>query len=265
MKTLITNLLTAAIIFSTIIIKAQSAGSISGYIYSANDSLSIPGANVLIDTGLKKYWANTDLDGFFKIKPIEPGTYSILITYAGSDSLRLSEIKVSSGFDTKIKKTFLTSKSLGETEIIADLGLIDEDGGMIIKLDKLVLDRIPAKGDMKAVLSYMSTDFYVSERSQNVLFRGSREGASAFYIDGIRSETMTLPGLGVGYMQIYSGGVPARFGDFTGGVIEVETKSYNDWLEEMNSKDLYVLYTDAPTIVSIAEFEKMKANQSTNP
>jgi hypothetical protein len=34
-------------------------------------------------------------------------------------------------------------------------------------------------------------------------------------------------------MQVYTGGVPAKYGDTTGGVIVVETKSY---LEEYNEK-----------------------------
>lgn len=229
------------------------SGSISGYVYNDNDSASIPGAHIIIDTGQKKYWAVSDNNGFFKIKPVEPGTYSALFSFSGLDSLKISNIKVTSDLDTYLKKIYMTSRNLPLVVIKFDYGLIDEDGGMITKVDALTMKKLPTRGDMKTVLSYMSTDYFVSERSQQVLFRGSREGASAYYIDGIRVEGMVLPGMGVGYMQVYSGGVPARFGDFTGGVVEVETKSYNDCVEERKSIDLYLKITEAPAIVTLPE------------
>ena len=143
----------------------------------------------------------------------------------------------------------MDSRNLQITEIVYDLGLIDEDGGMLTKMDHKQLEALPIKGDIKMVLKYTSSDYYVNENTRQVYFRGSRAGTSAYYIDGIRVEDMKLPGMGVGSVMIYSGGVPAQFGDFTGGVIVVETKSYNDCLEEREAMKRYLEYTDAPTIV----------------
>jgi hypothetical protein len=37
-----------------------------------------------------------------------------------------------------------------------------------------------------------------------------------------------IPGQAIGSLKVYTGGVPARYGDLSGGVIVVETKSYFD-------------------------------------
>ena len=37
-----------------------------------------------------------------------------------------------------------------------------------------------------------------------------------------------IPGLAVGSIKVYTGGIPSNYGDVTGGVIVVETTSYFD-------------------------------------
>ncbi len=249
-------LIAALMMLTPMVSFSQSSGSISGYVFNANDSLSIPGAYVIIKTQQKKYWATTDLNGYFKIKPIEPGSYSLLISYSGLDSMIIKNITVTGDRDTYLNKRFLTSKSLPPVEIVWKPELIDRGGGNVIKLGPKVTGTLPSRGDMVAALSYISSDYFVSDQTKQVHFRGSRAGTSAYYVDGIRSETMVLPGLGVGTMQIYSGGIPARFGDFTGGVIEVESKSYNDAKEEREARNIYVQLTEAPKTITVEKTQE---------
>jgi len=58
-------------------------------------------------------------------------------------------------------------------------------------------------------------------------------------VDGIKIQggNMSVPGRGVGSVSLYTGGVPAAYGDFTGGVIIIETKSYSDWLVEQRMRN----------------------------
>jgi len=39
---------------------------------------------------------------------------------------------------------------------------------------------------------------------------------------------VNIPGTSIGGVSVYAGGVPAKYGDTTGGVIIMETKSYFD-------------------------------------
>lgn len=245
-------------------INAQNLGSISGYVYNSNDSVAIPGANVFIKTGQKTIGTTTNLKGYFKLKPIEPGTYTVIISYVGLDTLSVVGTKVNANNDTYLKKKFMGSKNLRGVEITYDLGLIDEDGGTIHTMDAKTLEALPTKGDIKMVLRYTSSDYFVSEYTQQVYFRGSRAGTSAYYIDGMRVDNMNLPGRGVGSVQVYSGGVPAQYGDFTGGVIVVETKSYNDILQEQAYQKRYLAMTDAPKIITKTKDAKEPAEEETD-
>ena len=75
----------------------------------------------------------------------------------------------------------------------------------------------------------------MSANGEELYFRGSRAGSVIYFIDGvkIRQNVPNIPSSGISGMQVYTGGVPAKYGDTTGGVIVVETKSY---LEEYNEK-----------------------------
>ncbi len=50
------------------------------------------------------------------------------------------------------------------------------------------------------------------------------------YIDGVKQDDNLrgVPGSSIGSLTVYVGGVPAKYGDVTGGVVVIETKSYFD-------------------------------------
>ena len=70
------------------------------------------------------------------------------------------------------------------------------------------------------------------DKEDNVSFRDWRPGAANYYIDGetVQGE-IGIPTSSIYSMKIYSGGIPARFGNTRSSVIEVRTKSYFDFFE----------------------------------
>ena len=73
------NLLIAFLIFG--FIHSGMAGEIVGFITDSETGDPLPGANVFIEgTSLG---AATDLEGFFRIKALDPGEYKIIINYIG--------------------------------------------------------------------------------------------------------------------------------------------------------------------------------------
>ena len=52
-----------------------------------------------------------------------------------------------------------------------------------------------------------------------------------YIVDGVKitGGRPTLPSASIQAMRVYTGGVPAKYGDVLGGVIMVETKSYFDY------------------------------------
>jgi hypothetical protein len=49
----------------------------------------------------------------------------------------------------------------------------------------------------------------------------------------IRDNSLTIPSSGISSLSVYTGGMPAKYGDTTGGVIVIQTKNY---LQELYKK-----------------------------
>jgi len=76
--------------------------------------------------------------------------------------------------------------------------------------------------------------------------RGSRADATAYYIDGVKVRgNASVPHSSIQQLTIYTGGIPANYGDVTGGVISIETKSQSSYNRERNSR-LGVSVHEAP-------------------
>lgn len=61
-----------------------------------------------------------------------------------------------------------------------------------------------------------------------ISIRGARKDANAFYIDGIRTQNLTgLPKGSIQDIRVITGGIPANYGDLTGGVVSITTRGYN--------------------------------------
>jgi outer membrane receptor for ferrienterochelin and colicin len=57
--------------------------------------------------------------------------------------------------------------------------------------------------------------------------RGSRSGATSYIVDGNKTmQVPNVPGLGIAEMEVLTGGIPAEYGDCTGGVVIITTKDY---------------------------------------
>ena len=62
-----------------------------------------------------------------------------------------------------------------------------------------------------------------------------------YYVDGVklRSTLANLPARSYGSIQVYTGGIPAKYGDTTGGVVAIETQGYFSlWRQEKNRRDI---------------------------
>ena len=64
---------------------------------------------------------------------------------------------------------------------------------------------------------------------QDINIRGSRSDATQYYVDGIKMiGGFSVPKAAIKEIKVISGGVPAMFGDATGGIVLITTKSYWD-------------------------------------
>ena len=218
---------------------SQSTGSLSGYVIDQGNLDPIPGAQVYVETKNGLIGTVTDSIGHFIIKPLNAGNYTLFASYMGYEKKSIVNIDVRGEFDTEIGKIDLNQGISMKTVVITyTRPLIDPEGGNVVFMDPKIISDLPDGRNLTTVLEIISSEFYVSDNQEEVHFRGSRNDMTAYLIDGIRVESMEgVPGLAIGSVSVYAGGIPARYGDFTGGVVVVETLGYYDWLNMQKAKD----------------------------
>lgn len=212
-------------------LSAQSTGSIKGRVLDNQSGESLPNANVYIEIGANLVGATADLDGYFTIKPLEPGKYDLNVSYTGYGSLVIKEVIVDGDKITFVPDCKLEpGTELTEAFIYAD-PLINKDGQVDKVMRSKDIENLPEPRDLLKVITAITPDIMVSENEHDFSFRGARVGDASIVIDGItqRGSEMNLPGGAVSSVTVYTGGIPAKYGDTTGGVIVIHTKSYFEW------------------------------------
>ena len=88
------------LLLSQTLLHAGGTGKISGKVTDTQTGEELIGINVLVDgttTG-----AATGVDGTYIINNIEPGVYTLVVSGVGYQKQKITEVKVSSDFTTRI-------------------------------------------------------------------------------------------------------------------------------------------------------------------
>lgn len=78
----------------------------------------------------------------------------------------------------------------------------------------------------------------ITHPADGLNFRGSRSDAVQYFIDGVKViGNPAIPHSAMNQITVYTGGIPANYGDATGGIISIETKSFRSYSAERNSRE----------------------------
>ena len=228
MKVKIT-LLIALIGFVNILSAQVSLGTVSGYVFESADSTkSIPLTKMWVETESGNRYSKSDLDGRFKIDALKPGIYNLYAVATGFDSTVVGGVEITSDGITTVD-IYCTNDNLMQV-VYVDFNRVKIEKDIIrIKIPQEDIEHSLNIRDPKALLAGMSSDIQLQEGSGEVIIRGSRPGDAIYYIDGVKANDMSsIPGVAVQGLEAYTGGIPAKYGDTTGGVVVLETKGYFD-------------------------------------
>ena len=227
-----------AVMFVTCI-KAQSFGEIRGKVRDDRKEL-IYGALVVADNGVDKIGVATGDDGVYRLKPLNPGKYDLKIMMLGMDTIIVKGVVVNTDKITMMKDMSMTVHTYTTGgAVIEDYfhPLLYKDGDHIQTVTAEELKNMSSAngGNLARIVESMSSDIKPSRDGGGMSVRGSREGGVLYFIDGVkvRNAEVVVPSSGISSVSVYTGGIPAKYGDTTGGVVIVETKSY---LEEYYKK-----------------------------
>jgi len=108
--------LTVFTFFATSNVTAQSTGTITGTIIDGSNNETLIGVSIIIEGTSRG--AATNLEGQFILRNIQPGQYTLVITYIGYDRVR-KDVVVESGQETNIEIVMDWSGIAGEEIVIS--------------------------------------------------------------------------------------------------------------------------------------------------
>lgn len=210
-----------------------TTGTVTGKATNMITGETIPMVKVWVETDGGKRITMADTIGKYSIETLKPGIYTIFAKASGYDTCIIKGVEVAADAFTFVDLK-MSNKSTGTVIVVWTPPVIDANLPRI----RISTDYIQQSPDIRnplALLSSYSSEIQMPEGSGQVIIRGSRPGDAVYYIDGVKMDNMSsVPGVSIGSLEAYTGGVPAKYGDTTGGVIILETKSYfdlyNAWL-----------------------------------
>ena len=199
-------------------------GTIKGKVFGTDSITAVPFAQVKIFVDGSMRGAKTDFNGKYSIEAIKPGTYNIEVG-SGDKVRKLSNVAVNAD-QILILDFYLPPSTLDTIVVEWKPRKIEVNPIQTISTEELK-GNINIRNPVKMIESKFS-DVKVDQNNQ-VIIRGSRPGDVVYYIDGVKMTSMaTVPGVAVRGIGVYTGGIPAKYGDTMGGVITLETKGYFD-------------------------------------
>ncbi|MBC8173729.1 MAG: carboxypeptidase regulatory-like domain-containing protein [Chitinophagales bacterium] len=219
--------LSGVLILFTFFSYAQSSGEIIGKLTDSLTNQPIPFAGVSLERdGEIIMQSETENNGAFYFKPVRPGNYELKITSVGYQGITLVDVYVH-GVGITYLNLSMTATSYEIPPIIVTW---KDERDIINEIPHISGEDLKNSGSRDAGQMAVKTvpTVYNPDGGDKggIYIAGSRADATLYVIDGIRVEGSTyLPKSSIEEIVVYTFGIPAKYGDVTGGVIEITTKS----------------------------------------
>lgn len=242
----------------------SQSGKIAGRIIDKISNESLPFVNVIVEgTSLG---AATDIDGYYSILNVSPGTYSVKASAIGYNAITVTNVKVSIDLTSKIDfELSETSVELGgEVVVIAEKPMVTKDltsSTAIVGADEIAA--LPVT-EFQEVLQLKAGIVGGS-------VRGGRQGEVVYAIDGVPvtdvydgGTVVDVNANSIQELQFVSGAFNAEYGRALSGYVNIATKdgdnkftgSLTTYLGDYYSSHTNIFRNiDKPKISNIRNFE----------
>jgi hypothetical protein len=200
-------------------------GNLQGTVIDEGTGEGIPFANVvLLQAGQQVTGASTDFDGMYKIKSVKPGSdYEVKVSTVGYSPKQKTGVVIKANQNVNVN--FKMSAGIMQDVVTVEahkIPIIQKDATQGITVDGDEIRSLAGRG----VASITTQAVGVSDNDGAVgSVKGTRSGSTDTYIDGVKVRgSGNLPQAAYEQVSILTGGIPAAYGDVTGGVISITTK-----------------------------------------
>ena len=215
------------LLISPLALFAGTTGKISGKITAQANSEPIPAVNVVIEGTY--LGASTDLDGFYFILNIPPGSYDLAISAVGYQIQNVKNVRVitdqTTNLDIALRQTVLEGE---EVTVYAEKSLIEVDRTFSTStVDNSQIEVMPiTKIDEVIEIQAGVVDGH---------FRGGRKGEVIYMLDGIPlqdsyegTQATQVNNSVIQELQVITGTFNAEYGQAMSGVVNMVTKEGAD-------------------------------------
>ncbi len=225
MKRLLTLIVT---ISAGMISFAQNAGEITGKVLEDGTTKGVSFANVVVysQQGTQVLFTETDFDGLYTCKPLDPAKYDIKVFSLGFDTVVIAGVEVLA--DGLVYQDILLTKGVDLDTFVYRIPLVSKQNPQEEK--KITGQQIREQGanDIADIVVKNVPKVIPVERTGGLSIGGSREDAVLYVVDGVRVIGSTyIPMNAIKEVNVITGGIPAAYGDFMGGVVEITTYNYS--------------------------------------
>ena len=205
-----------------------TSGSIEGIVSDKSTGQILVGANVrLLGSQLG---ASTDINGFFHVGNIPAGTYDLLITFVGYQSLTIRGVEVVPDLKTKINAELASSSvEFNPVEVTAERPPIQKDvTGTMYSSGSRAFAMLPVSNISEVIGMEPGVTL-----ENNV--RGGKTTEVVYLLDGLPVQNLIeggagseLPQSSIAELSVQTGGFDPEFGNALSGVVNVVTKRGTD-------------------------------------
>ncbi len=242
-KTLLIIIASMLLFFSVKTVKSQQTGSLKGTVIDKENGDPLISATVFIK-GTKK-GANTKFDGTFIIKDIPVGTYTLEISYVGYKKYEITGIEIKPGKINAIDVLMISDIASTE-EVVVTAKAVKETGAALLKerqkaaafSDAIGAQEIAKSGGSDAADAVKKITGATVVGGKHVFVRGLGNRYAKTQLNGAsmpsadpdqRSVHLDMFGSGmIENITTVKTATPDKPGDFTGGAVDIKTKSYPD-------------------------------------
>jgi len=211
---------------------SQSTGSIGGRVTDAKNGSPLVGAVIKIDGS--NMGAVADDNGEYVILNVDVGSYTLLCSYIGYETKKLTNIRVSVDGRTKANFELSITGEISTELVVIEAerkGIDVEQSGRIIETENI------KNSGTRGITNIVSKTAGVvqDERGGSINIRGGRSNESVIIVDGVEttnpldgSSRAFVPNNLLQEITVLTGGFGAEYGNVLSGVINVSTKSGSD-------------------------------------
>lgn len=223
----VTTLLVMLLLCVPVTSALAQTGKISGRVTDATTGEALPGVNVIIANSTQG--GVTDIEGYYNIINVRPGTYSVRASFVGYTVQTIEGVRVNTNLTAEVNFD-LQEESVGLDEVVvsAERPIVQRDiSANIANLTADDIENLPVAGVSEVINLQAGIEPGLS-------IRGGGRDEIAFLVDGMSTAggRTTEPFMNVSFtavdeVQVQTGGFNAEYGNLRSGLINVVTKEGN--------------------------------------